>query len=398
MSHIVFLTSLYLGKASANGLCAHNIIDALSEIGHDVDVICYECEENKTNEKNIFTIHNDSITRGGFIGKIISKISKAFFLLLSNPKFYILEKEVDQYYDTLCYIDKFHRIDAVVAIFFPMETAQAMARFKSTHPDARTIIYELDSLADGIAQNDTIYKLLDNNYQRWLSSLYEKIDYVIIMKSHSAYWRKVFDKRFHAKLMVSDIPVLLPKPMKPDNFTQLSFIYAGLIEKKYRSPEYLLLVLKELSTKINFTFRFYSKGDCETMISEIAKEVPGIQQKGYVPQEELDKAMSDTTFLVSIGNSISNSIPSKLISYISYMKPIIHFSSQKNDVCKAYLKDYPFSLVIDQSLSIEDSAGQIISFIESMQKDLLQDIPLNKLYEMNLPSYSANIISSLIAD
>lgn len=395
MSHIVFLTNRYLGKASANGLCAHNIIDALSEIGHDVDVICYECEENKTNEKNIFTIHNDSITRSGFIGKIISKISKAFFFLLSSPKCYILEKEVGQYYDALCYIDKFHRIDAVVAILFPMETAEAIARFKSTHPDVRTIIYELDSIADGIAQNDTIYKLLEHNYRRWLRSLYKRIDNVIIMKSHLEYWRKVFGTRFQAKLKISDLPVLVPKPKNPDNFTQLSFIYAGLIEKKYRSPEYLLLVLKELSTKISFTFRFYSKGDCEAIISEFAKEVPGIQQKGYVTREELDKVMADTTFLVSIGNSISNSVPSKLISYISYKKPIIHFSSQKNDVCKSYLKDYPFSLVIDQSLSIEESARQVLSFIESLQKGLLQDIPINKLYEMNLPSYSANLISSL---
>lgn len=395
MSHIVVLSSIYLGKASTNGLCARNIVDALSKEGHDIDVVCYEDSEMK-HEKNVFAIHNSLPANNGRARKFASKLTKVLYLLVSNPKSFLVEEKIDRYYGALCEIDKKHKIDAVVAMLFPMETAEAATRFKKTHSNTKTIIFELDSISDGVAQTDAIQKLLNYNYLKWLRSFYKVVDNVIVMKSHSEYWLNTFGKESSYKLKVSDIPVLLPKAKKSDDYSEVSFIYAGLIEKKYRSPEYLLRVLKEISKKLYFTFRFFSKGDCENMIAETASTVPGIYQNGYVTQAELDKAIDSTTFLVSIGNSTSNSVPSKLISYISYQKPIIHFSSQKNDVCKAYLNEYPLSLVIDQDQPVEESANQILNFIDNLKSGKLSDVSIIDLYEMNKPTYSAKLISSIV--
>lgn len=395
MSHIVVLSSIYLGKASTNGLCAHNIVDALSSEGNDVDVICYE-DIDVCNSKNIHTIQNRPQTYKSNIDKIASKLLKSIYLLASSPRCYLEEDKVDRYYKTLCKIDESYKIDAIVAMLFPMETAEAMTRFKKSHPETKTIIYELDSISDGVAQSNAIQKLLDFNYFRWLNSMYGVIDNVIIMKSHSDYWIKAFGGRFQNKLKIADIPVLLPRKKKSANNDDVSFIYAGLIEKKYRSPEYLLQVMNEVSKRVPLIFRFYSKGDCEDMIANFARKISGIEQNGYVTQAELDNAIENTNFLVSIGNSTSNSVPSKLISYISYQKPIIHFSSQKNDVCKDYLTGYPLSLVVSQDNSIEESANQIMSFIEDLKRTDLNNIPIDTLYEMNIPSYSAKLICSIV--
>lgn len=395
MSHIVVLSSIYLGKASTNGLCAHNIVDALSIEGHDIDVICYEDLDEK-HRKNVITIQNPLTTNTGCVRSIVTKLSKVLYLTMYSPKSFLCSEKVDRYYRALCEIDKNQKIDAVVAMLFPMETAEAAIHFKKTHPQTKTIIYELDSISDGIAQNDAIHKLLDFIYLKWLRSLYKVTDNVIVMKSHANYWLNSFGKESAHKLKVSDIPFLLPKAKKTENYSEVSFIYAGLIEKKYRSPEYLLHVLKVISKKLDFTFRFFSKGDCENMIAETATAVPGIQQNGYVTQAELEKAIDATTFLVSIGNSTSNSVPSKLISYISYQKPIIHFSSQKNDVCKSYLDEYPLSLVIDQNQPVDESANQILNFINNLKTGHLSDVTIDNLYEMNKPSYSAKLICSIV--
>lgn len=394
MSHIVVLSSIYLGKASTNGLCAHNIVDALSEEGNEIDVICYEDTE-VCNIKNVHTIHNNPQAYKSNIDKLVSKLSKSFYFLLSSPRCYLEENKVDSYYKALCKIDESFKIDAIVAILFPLETAEAMTRFKRSHPETKTIIYELDSISDGVAQSNAIQKFLNFNYYKWLYSMYWVIDNVIIMKSHSDYWLKAFGGRFRNKLKIADIPVLLPRIKKSTNYDEVSFLYAGLIEKKYRSPEYLLQVVSEISKRFPLVFRFYSKGDCEDMIANYAREIPGIQQNGYVTQAELENAIDNTNFLVSIGNSTSNSVPSKLISYISYQKPIIHFSSQKNDVCGDYLARYPLSLVISQDNSIEESANQIISFIEDLKCKEFSNIPIGTMYKMNIPSYSAKLICSI---
>lgn len=399
MSHIVILSSIYLGRASTNGLCAHNLVEALSKMGHDVDVICYrDTDNNSINTNSVYTIDSHNVTSKNTLYSVLTKIEKLFLWIQSSPRCFLIQDKVDKYYEKLMDINNKSKIDAVIAMFFPLETLESLCKFKSIIPDIKAIVYELDSISDGVAKSNFIHKILDKSYKKWISSTYEVVDDIIVMQSHSAFWQNVFGNRFRLKQHVSDIPVLLSQDRYIMTNTKFSFIYAGLIEKKYRSPEYLLSVFNELSKEISFSFAFYSKGDCEDIISTAAKKIKGIQQMGYVTKKELDCAINNSSFLVSIGNSTSNSVPSKLITYISYKKPIIHFSSQADDVCNYYLNKYPLSLIIHQNQSIKESSNQILSFIERINNKsfISMNIDVEELFMMNTPKFSATLIDSIL--
>ena len=395
MSNIVILSTFYLNIPSANGLCARNLVDAFRSKGHNVFVVCYDKKtlSDEPNREHVFTIPQLADKASGHLQKI-KRMSR---ILQGNITPLLKEKLVDLYYNRICEISKIVKIDAIVAMFFPLEGIEAMYKFSSEMPKVKTIIYELDSIGDGVL--DFVTKNFYNRvYVSWLREKYKCVTSVVVMKSHEKYWINQFGRDFANKMIVADLPIIVARSQgkRQASNEPLKMIYSGLIEKRYRSPTYLLSVLQELEKKIEFEISFYSKGDCESEIAETAKNVKAIKRLGYVTPEELDKATIEADFLVSIGNSVSRSVPSKLMSYISYGKPIIHFSSQKNDVCCEYLDKYPLALVVNQSDLVEKSCEKIVAFLENAKGKILDYNFIQKEFILNDPKYSAELILQMI--
>lgn len=395
MSKIVVLSTFYQGIPSANGICANNIVNALREMGNEVVVICYEGDRDNItiNQDWIFTIPKPQIKENHNIFNKAVRIAK---LAMGSNKSLLNYELTLSYLKMLNDINEKGRIDAIVAFYFPFESVEAMRLFCKNNMHVNSIVFELDSVGDGVS-NTPLKGLVDHAYEKWLSHVYCEVTSIIIMKSHKEYWMARFGDYFDNKVIVSDIPVLLEKErLEMDDHEPIRLIYSGLIEKRYRSPTYLLQVLKELSRLFSITMSFYSKGDCEEEIQTASNDINEIHQYGYVEPDYLDKAILNSDYLISIGNSFSKSVPSKLITYISYGKPIIHFSSQNNDICNDYLNRYPLALVIDQSMPIGDSVDRIITFFdETKGKQVLWD-DISNIFRENMPDYSARLIIDLI--
>lgn len=401
MSNIVFLTTIYLGKPSANGICARNLINELRKMENNVDIICYEdagriLNKNEDNNKsNIYTINYNQNPRT-LSSQLLHKVKKRALQALGFTSSVVDESLVEKYYQKLLEIDSKKKIDVIVAMYFPLESVQAMTKYKSINTSVKTLVYELDSVADGVGQSRCSI-LTERTHEKWLTEMYYLVDYIFIMQSHLEYWKKRFRSVFGKKLHVVDIPVLLDRNRsKSSGSLIVEMIYAGVIDKKYRSPSYMLSVFRELSKYLDFEFSIFSKGDCEEEIVKASKEIKGVMQRGFVSSEELDSEIMKSDILISLGNSFSNSVPSKLLTYIAYGKPIIHFSSQLLDVCDFYLKNYPLALVIRNSMPIEESSAKILSFINET-KGREVDIELVKtMYLLSTPFYSAMLIHKLI--
>lgn len=397
MSNIVFLSSDYLGVPSANGVCARNLVSELRRMGHGVDVVCFDQQEEIGDEPDghVYTLAKPQLIERNTKQLMLQTFRRVHRGILGGKNPLVNDALAQEYCQKLYEISSHKRIDAVVAMFFPAESAQALYQFKKANPQVKTFMFELDSFGDG-AGRSRLFALYKRSYEKWLSLVYQTIDHVFIMHSHEDYWKRVFARRFGDKLTIADIPVLLEKP-KPafDPSVRVSMIYSGLIERDYRSPSYLLAVLGELQKSVDFTFSFYSKGDCEDEIHRAKQDIPGLSQMGYVPLQVLEKAIHKADYLVSIGNSFSRSVPSKMIAYFAYCKPIIHFSSQEEDVCKEYLKRYPLALVIDQTMPIEEASAWIERFIAETRGKTLEFESVRQTFQMNDPLHSASLIASL---
>ena len=397
MSNIVILSTLYLNIPSANGLCARNLAEAFRRMGHKVFVVCYDKDtlEDEPDRDCILTVPQPVNNIRNPFQKIVST-SK---VILGSIEPLLKENLVNSYYKKLCEINKMANIDAIVAMFFPFESVEAMCRFSSEYPKTKTFIYELDSVGDGVL--DLVTKKVYNRvYVNWLREKYRSASFVIVMNSHKKYWINQFGNDFACKMRLADLPIITKQQVNTNvvNNSTIKMIYSGIIEKRYRPANYLLSVLQELEKKIDYEFSFFSKGDCEKDIAQTAKKVKSIKQCGYISPNELLKITSNADFLISIGNRVSRSVPSKLISYISYGKPIIHFSSQIDDVCKEYLLKYPLALIISQNDSVEKSVERIIQFISETKGKVVSFSRILELFKENSAEFSCDLLNELIED
>ena len=120
---------------------------------------------------------------------------------------------------------------------------------------------------------------------------------------------------------------------------------------------------------------------------------------GYVPIPDLNMAVSKCDFMLSIGNCFSGtvtSLPSKVISYMAYGKPIIHIDGGPNDSAKLYLQQYPYCLIIDPNADIEDNAFKMKAF---MRDNLGKRVPFDDVqqcFQLNTPKYTAQQIVNAV--
>lgn len=395
MGNYLILTTVYRDSSFANSICMRNINHSLTEKGNKVYVLCYE-GKNENNDENIFTIAPPSEKK--YSKHPILRKMQYIFDVISLLKHPVINKTIARDFCSVALsVCKEKSIDTVVCTYNPLETLVAVERLKKNLPNIKTVVYELDSVGDGIGASARFSGLVVWSNNRYLKRIYRSIDRIIVMTSHEQYWNDTFGEKFSDKCILADIPVLIQsrfmvESVKAEASDNILMVYAGLIEKEYRSPTYLLNVLKELCRNVKFEFDFYSRGDCEGEIAEASKTIKSINQRGYVLQDELNKAIINADFLISIGNSISRSVPSKVINYLSFGKPIIHFYSQKDDVCIDYLKRYPLSLVIDQSRPVEESSEMIMMFIKEVRGKTVDFESVRQTFYMNDPAYSADII------
>lgn len=386
MSRILILSSYYLGAASANGMCAKNIARELGKEGHEVFVLCYDKGEPVD---NVFTVEcPEEVTNTNLALKVFRRL-----LSFCVPR--LNDRLVREYTTKAQWICKEKNVDIVVSMFFPLEAIPAIEALKKRLPQIRLVIYELDSVGDGIFSLKGQQWLVNNAIERWLHAHYRHADQIIVMESHEKYWKKVFGKKHGCKLHLADIPVLVKKELPHVNKNPnapVSFLYGGLIEQKYRSPDHLLSVFEEYSQLQSATLDFFSKGDCEKKIADVAKRVSGIRQNGYVPEKVLDEAIARADVLVSIGNRVSRSVPSKLITYLSYGKPVVHISLQRNDVCAAYLDKYPLGLVLNEWDSVEENATKLREFVSRSMGKVVNFDAVASCLKKNTPAYSARLI------
>lgn len=348
MGNILLLCTDFFGTPAATGLCARALAKELESQGHHVGIVSVDSDEvirARFGGAKEISVPYKKPKPAGTPRNIIVKAWRFGKLLLHTfyPKYNKdIVKKTTNIVKELC---RKNQIDAMVSVYFPLFTVLSGYKIKKHNRNIKFVVYELDSVADGIASGGKWHKLVEISYKRAMAQIYKLADRVIIMKSHETHWLKEH-KAFSAKMQVSDIPVLVAPDVTSVNRKdgEVHLLYSGALSSSYRSPEMLIEAFTGIDCD-GWRLDFYSKG-CDAELKAAEMRDGRICSHGYISKEELDAITMRADILVSIGNKVSNSVPSKIITYMSYGKPIIHFSLQENDVCLEYLTKYPAVLII----------------------------------------------------
>ena len=154
--------------------------------------------------------------------------------------------------------------------------------------------------------------------------------------------------------------------------------------------------------KLDIICDFYSRGNCEDILTEAEKRTNGIiNAKGYVTQAEVVRIQNKTDFLLSIGNKLTGedkSLPSKILEYIAIGKPIIHVYGGKNDSAVKYLERYGLACIINSDDEMDFNVNKLIRFITENKGKCVPFDKVMALFPENTPDYTAEIIERFLSD
>jgi len=294
--------------------------------------------------------------------------------------------------------------DAIIGVSLPVETVFAASNSN------KFIFYELDSITNNPEYKRGVKKLYRRRLLRIERALYDKAKLIIHLESNREYYEKKaeYDK-YTKKTVYADVPNLVEQTCieSADNIEsrnasepKVTIAYFGSLFPDYRSPEYIISVLKKASESVDLQCTFYSRGACEDIIEQNEKDNPQVFSKGgYVEHEKVKRIIQRTDFLLSIGNMLTGddySLPSKVIEYIGSGKPIIHVRGGDNDSAVKYLDKYGLACIIDPTCDFEYNVRSLVCFLKSKKGMSRCFQEVREVFENNDPLYTAKIVERFI--
>lgn len=378
---VLFVSGYDLNGTNANVLCFKSVIEKIKEYNDiKIDVLGISI----FNEKSKKSWKNNPLT---FIKRIMH--------------WPVVEPDAIKKCQKLLLNYNLSEYDYIVVSHKPYESVLAILKLKHKFSNAQIYLYELDPMTNEIDKENGL-----GRYLFFLSifkekMMFKKVDRIFHMESNRSKYTTLNYKTYFKKFSYLDIPLLNLEAIKAETKTQrnpneIKFIYTGILNKVYRNPEYTLLLLNKLDNfdvNTKFIFDFFSKGNCEDIIRKYCDNKSFVQH-GYVDNEILNMYFNDADFLINIGNHYSNMLPSKLLTYISKGKPIIHFSSKKNDPCIPYLNKYRLSLIIREYDSLEYNSDKLFNFIHQNVGCHINYTEIQQTFIKNTAKWSAEQIVS----
>lgn len=400
MKKIVFILGSYAPNFSATANCAEKIIKEFKKDKNYKIIII--AQKSDLNNKEYEIIEGNEIYRvttklideelesnKNFIKKISLKIKRNLKIILNERT--VNEEILEKYYKVLLKIDD---ISMIIPIIYPMESLIASVNYKKTKN-----VKIVPIIFDNFIESVTIHRFRLNKFIK--RKTHEKLEinllketYKIIYMNHfKNYTLKFKNNKIYEKFLFMEHPLLENKCKKTKDNKDIKIIFAGTLIKGYVDPRKTLKILKNLKEKRIYFF-FYNRGNCSKFIDNIKSK--NIINCESVSKTELEKIYADTNIFFNIGEVKARQVSSKVFEYMSYGKPIIHFSYNTPDTTEEVLKKYPLSLIIKVNDDIEKSANKIKKFIkEKNKKNVSYDI-LYKGYKEADPYEFKKIILKLL--
>ena len=238
------------------------------------------------------------------------------------------------------------RFDAIIGVFRPFSCISAAIRLKKEFPELVCGGYYLDLLSGTKKPRflpTTIYDLLRISGE---VRVFQSLDFVILPETGKEDYSNEKFSVIGKKMVFCGLPsfnLSNKKDMSNEkkNAEEIRFVYAGMLYRESRNPDFMLRIFKELSKRLpNISLHIYGRGDCQDVIEKYVESVK-IYKHGMVNHNVVLEALSSADFVLNISNATGKMMPSKILELFSIGKPIINFSNNQNDSSRSLFQLYP---------------------------------------------------------
>ena len=406
----LFILGTYLPKASANGICVINIIKEIKKQGHLVHCLCWDNIGKKQDIVDDVEITRvfvsskykaDNIRfKSRFAYKIISLIDKtlAYIMFPFYPNHRLgLSKRMER--QALRLMQK-NQYDCVISVFQPFDALFAGYSIVKKYPSTKWILYYLDIFSGGLKPSLLSKEKFFKKTYKWECKFFERCDLAIIMESYGFHYKTKMFEKYEDRIKYADFPLIESSLAQYETFrtrhNDLRFLLSGKIDFAMRNPTYVLTLMEKILKIVPSHFDFCGTQDWQSLLDSFQTSVGNsFTYHGRVDYQTAKKMEDEADVLISIGNSFSGAVPSKIFSYMSKGKIILHTYSNQDDPALAYLKLYPKAILINE----KDSSGmldavKVVDIIEKNYNRIIDLHTLTALFPQNTVRYTLDIIMS----
>lgn len=394
---IVVICGSYMPNYSAVGICAKNIVDEFLRKSHEVYVIADRTsalitEEHKEIIRHISTpLFNLYFSKNKYV-RLSYRIIRYLGAIFS---FQNIKKDiVKAYLDELEEINRKSAIDLIVPFCFPFESLIASRIFSF-----RTGVVYIPYIFDNIVINDSYNRLKLNRiikqkrHIELLKGIVKDSCKSLIIHSQRPFFEKNLPDLIQ-NIYFCEHPLLI-RPKKSQSRSN-DVLYAGSFLKGYVPSEDLAKIIREILSKTQNKFEFCVMGNDIAPIIQLSESYPGrIINNGRVAYDIVEEKMATAGFLLSVAEVNGIQISSKIFSYMSTGKPIIHFYYKPEDINKKILARYPLACLIDL---LHPDIEFLVKFLSSTHQILEFDY-VSEIFKDASASWNAkNILTSINID
>lgn len=408
---ILVLTDKYFPRPYANAMCAQELIRVWTRRGDSVDVLAYDdfdgtpdrWEDNavyyvKPDERLRLFYYADTYRNtpkgktAHILANILSKV-KGTILLPWQP-FYSFSFP-RRIYKKMCELQEKNCYDGVIAILNPFDSNIAACKFKAKYPDVPYVVFCVDTLRKTFVDQHISKTFADAFI--WEKKILQNCDAYFYMHSRKGDYELSRYDPYRSKLRESDMPRFIVRDI--DKIPRYDFgedgehwVYAGSIGGPHYNPNQLLEIFKKIENSPKRVLHLYTRGAEADRIAVMAnKEKLNVRVHGYVDAATLESIMATADVIVSL--KTSGQISAKIFECMSYGKPIVHFSGQKNDPDVYYLEKYILGNIVKMYEENQESElNKLVQFLENSAGKQVDPTELKKTFETSTPEYSAERI------
>lgn len=339
--------------------------------------------------KDIETIRMGAVTEYMHIVMTAPNAVKRILNLLQYPKSfrcYWRARKGDKYWLAKEYrreiLDILRRkqVDCIIAFSAPVDTLLALAGLDCS---IHRIAYMLDPWSSHYENAD------DPGVRELEARVVAKMDRIITLEMYKRDYQIHADAETLKKIVTVEFPNVMEyapqKKIAGFDDGRIHCVFAGALYHDIRKPDYMVNLFGKLRDK-GIVLHLMGVQYGGSLLPDPLPE--NIVYHGKLPSDEAMQYMQSAHILVNIGNTILNQMPSKLLTYISFGKPILNIVKSRNCPTLKFTENYPLALDILETVELreEDYAMAETFILQNASKNIPFEI-IKDLYRECTPEY-----------
>ncbi len=220
------------------------------------------------------------------------------------------------------------------------------------------------------------------------------------MEAFQPFLQKMYSVEF-PRLHIEELPKETPSQVDVPAFDPgyYNIVYTGTVSDNYRNPAFFLQVFDRFLAQ-HPKSRIYFMG---INFSDVLKEYAATHTDSIIlipPQAPAvaAKLLQDGDALLNISNTLTYSMPSKIIEYVATGRPIINILKIPHCTSLRYLQTYPLGINLSEAEPVEEAVIRLQQFYTDTRGKRLTFDEVCTLYPESTPQFVAGKMAHVMKE